>query len=212
MESKTAAKTMKAVIYTGPGEYSYAADIKTIPVPTKGKVLIRVECGVINPTDTYYMAGKYNGTYQYPIAPGLEGSGTVLESGGGFYAWTLVGKRVAFTRDLERPGFYSKDGSYAEYCVTNATNCIALDDTTSFEQGANGVINPLTAIGLLETVQSYKARSVIQTGAASQMGRMMIRLFKENNIPCINIVRRDEHIPHLKEKYGCEYVINSESP
>jgi NADPH:quinone reductase len=96
-------KKMKAVIYTAPKEYSYAADLKEIPVPQKGQVLIKVECGVINPTDTYFLSGQYNGTYEYPLVPGLEGSGTVIQSGGGLYGWTLVGKRVAFTRILERP-------------------------------------------------------------------------------------------------------------
>jgi len=91
-------KTMKAVIYTAPGEYEYSANLKPIPVPGKGQVLIKVECVPINPSDTYYLAGMYKGTYSYPIVPGGEGSGTVIASGGGFYAWTLVGKRVAFTR------------------------------------------------------------------------------------------------------------------
>ena len=51
-------------------------------------------------------------------------------------------------------------------------------------------MNPVTAIGLLDKCQEYKAAAVIQTGAASQLGRMMIKLFTEYNIPCINIVRR----------------------
>ena len=99
-----AKKTMKAVVYTAPKEYSYSADLKEIPVPQSGQVLIKVECGVINPTDTYFLSGQYNGAYAYPLVPGLEGSGTVIESGGGILGWTLVGKRVAFTRINERPG------------------------------------------------------------------------------------------------------------
>lgn len=95
---RSESKLMKAVIYTAPGEYSYSADTKTIGTPGKGQVLIKVECVPINPSDTYQLAGMYNGTYTYPLVPGGEGSGTVISSGGGFYAWTLIGKRVAFTR------------------------------------------------------------------------------------------------------------------
>jgi NADPH:quinone reductase-like Zn-dependent oxidoreductase len=51
------AKKMKAVVYTGPSQYSYAPDTKEVPVPGKGQVLIRVECAVINPTDTYFLSG-----------------------------------------------------------------------------------------------------------------------------------------------------------
>ena len=124
VETRSDAKFMKAVIYTAPGEYSYSDSTKEIPVPRNGQVLIKVEYGVINPTDTYYMAGKYNGTYSYPLVPGLEGSGTVVQSGGGFLGWKLTGKRVAFTRISERPAQYTQGGSYAEYCVTNANLCI----------------------------------------------------------------------------------------
>ncbi|TNV77295.1 hypothetical protein FGO68_gene15628 [Halteria grandinella] len=205
---------MKAVVYTAPKEYSYAPDLKEIPVPAKGQVLIKVECGVINPTDTYFLSGQYNGTYAYPLVPGLEGSGTVIASGGGLMAWSLVGKRVAFTRINERPAQYTQGGSYAEYCVTNAMLCIKLDDAVSFEQGANGVINPLTAIGILDTVQQKKARAVIQTGGNSQMGRMLIRLFRENNIASISIVRKDDQLQQLKDKFAGDntFFLNSESP
>lgn len=71
-------KFMKAVVYTAPGQFSYSPSTKVIPVPGPGQVLIRVECAVINPTDTYFLEGKYNGTYSYPLVPGLEGSGTVI--------------------------------------------------------------------------------------------------------------------------------------
>ena len=199
---ESAKKYMKAVVLTGPSQYEYSATVKEIPVPQNGQVLIRVECGVINPTDTYFLAGKYHGQYSYPLVPGIEGSGTVIQSGGGFYGWTMVGKRVAFVRQNERPGLFSKDGSYAEYCVTSATNCIALDDNISFEQGASGIANPLTALGLLEKIKEHKATAVIQTAAYSQMGRMMIRLCRENRIPIINIVRKEDQVTLLQEKYA----------
>ena len=41
------------------------------------------------------------------------------------------------------------------------------------------------------------------------MGRMMIRLFRENGIPCINVVRREEQVEMLKKEYQVEYVLNS---
>lgn len=191
-------------------EYSETG-VKEILKPRSGQVLIKVECAPINPSDLYYMQGNYNGQYKYPLIPGSEGSGTVLESGGGLMAWSLKGKRVGFTRMMEKGGQFSKDGSYGEYIVTNAYQCVSLDDKVSFEQGSCSFVNPVTAIGLLDRCQTYKAKCVIQTGAASQLGRMMIRLFKENRIPCINIVRRDEQVKMLKEEYGCEHVLNSES-
>ena len=202
---------MKSVIYREKGVVDYEADLMDIPKPGPGQVLIKVECAVLNPSDIYSMQGDYNGRYEYPQTPGGEGSGTVIASGGGFLAWTCVGKRVGFTRIAESGGKFTKGGSYAEYVVTNAFQTVTLDDNISWEQGACSFVNPITAIGLLDKIKEYKARAVIQTGAASQLGRMMIRLCNENNIPLINVVRREEQIEMLKKDYGAKYVLNSKS-
>lgn len=76
--------------------------------------------------------------------------------------------------------------------VTDAMQCLPLPEEVSFETGSMMCINPLTALGLLDRIKSYKAEAVIVTGAASQLGRMMNRLFKEEGIKVINVVRRDE--------------------
>jgi len=41
---------------------------------------------------------------------------------------------------------------------------------------------------------------------------MIIKLFRENGIPLVNVVRREEQIDMLKKEYGADYVLNSESP
>jgi NADPH:quinone reductase len=89
-----------------------------------------------------------------------------------------MGKRVGFTRITERGGKFSKGGSYAEYVVTNAFQCITLNKETTWEQGACSFVNPVTAIGLLDRCKFYKAKAIIQSGASSQLGRMIIKLFK----------------------------------
>ena len=202
---------MKAVLYKAQGEIGYAADVMDIPTPGPGQVLIKVEAAVINPSDMYMMQGKYNGEYTYPIVPGVEGSGTVVGYGGGFMAWMLMGKRVGFSRQAERGGKYSVNGAYAEYVVTNAMQCVTLDDDWSWEQGAGCFVNPLTAVGLLDKCQMHGARAVVQTGASSQLGRMIIKYFRENGMPLVNVVRRQEQVDMLKNEYGAEHVLNSES-
>lgn len=155
-------------------------------------MLIKVECAALNPCDTYLLAGKYEGEFAYPLIPGVESAGTVVSSGGGFMGWTLVGKRVAFGLRFKISGPHLVDGTYAEYIVLGAGECIPLDNNTTFEKAAGTFVNPLTSVALLDRCKSYKARAVIQTAAASQLGRMMIRLFRDNRIPVINIVRREE--------------------
>ena len=124
---------MKAVIYKDKGVVDYAGDLIELPKPGSGEVLIKVEAAVINPSDVYMLQGNYSGEFKYPLVPGNEGSGTVIESGGGILAWSLKGKRVGFTRPAERGGKYTRGGSYAEYIVTNAYQCVALPDSASWE-------------------------------------------------------------------------------
>ena len=76
--------------------------------------------------------------------------------------------------------------------VTTAIQCIVLPDDVTFEQGSMHCVNPLTAIGLLERAKELKATAVVQTAAASQLGRMLITLAPRYNIQIINIIRKEE--------------------
>ena len=126
-------KKMRAVCYKEKGVIEYEAALIDVPTPGPGQVLIKVEAAVINPSDIYMMQGKYSGTFEYPVVPGNEGSGTVVGYGGGMMAWMLMGKRVGFSRQSERGGKYSLHGSYGEYVVTSAFQCVTLDDSWSWE-------------------------------------------------------------------------------
>jgi len=75
--------------------------------------------------------------------------------------------------------------------------------------GSMHFVNPLTAMGLVQRIKDNKSVAAIQTGAASQCGRMIIKLCQMEGIPLINVVRRDEQVKLLKEEYGAEYVLNS---
>ena len=148
---------MKSALYVEKGKLDYSADLKEVPKPASGEVLIKVECAVINPSDLYMMQGNYNGEYEYPLTPGSEASGIVIENGGGLRGWHLVGKRVAFVRKNDKPGKFKTGGAYAEYAITNSWQCIVLPDEVGFEQGACACLNPMSAIGLLDRCQALKA-------------------------------------------------------
>jgi NADPH:quinone reductase len=123
--------------------------------------LIKVEAAPLNPSDVYTMAGDYDGDYNDPWVPGNEGSGTVIKSGGGLLAWSLMGKRVGFVKLHDSKGGFTKNGAYAEYIVTSAFQCIALSDETSWEKGACSFVNPVTAIGLLDRCKANNVKAVI---------------------------------------------------
>lgn len=164
-----AKKYMRAIVVT---EYGKSLEIKELPVPVpkEGQVLIKMEASPINPSDLGYVGGNYRATGKVlPSVPGFEGSGTIVQSGGGIIGWSLVGKRVA----VAAPD--NLDGTWAEYMVTDAKRCLPIPNEISFEEAASTFVNPLTCAAMLEIAKAGKHKSVIQTAACSQLGRMNIR-------------------------------------
>jgi len=172
------------------------------PVPKHGEVLVKVERSPINPSDLSSLRGSYNPEQQgsLPCGAGNEGSGTVVQTGGGFFGWRLLGKRVACVA--------STPGMWAEYAVVPAFQCVALPDDISFDEGSSCFVNPLTALAFIEIAQARCARSMLHTGGASQVGKMLIRLCNRYDIELICVVRREEQVAECK-RIGAKYIINS---
>lgn len=175
---------------------------KPIPKPKSGQVLIRIEAAPCNPSDLLFLQGKYGVRKMLPAVPGWEGAGTVVENGGGALGWWLKGRRVACGGQSER------DGTWAEYYIADARTCIPLKKGVSSEQGSALIINPLTAIGMVEKAIQGGHKAIIQNAALSQVGRMVQALAKMHNIPLINIARKPEQISELKEA-GEKWVLSS---
>ena len=85
-----------------------------IPKPASGEVLIKVMAAPINPSDLALYGGHYSKQKKFPTIMGFEGSGLVVESGGGFMGWGLVGKKVAFAVDKQG------EGTYAQYTIVKS--------------------------------------------------------------------------------------------
>lgn len=175
------------------------------PKPKHGQVLIKVEAAPINPSDLAFTKGGYGKSGTMPMTIGFEGSGVVVESGGGLLGWNLKGNRVAFA------GGPTSSGSWAEYIVVDVETCMTLDKNTSFETGASVFVNPLTVVAFEDIVESNNHKAVIHTAAASQVGRMLVRVLAKKKIPLINIVRKEEQREILK-KLGAEIILNSSDP
>jgi NADPH:quinone reductase-like Zn-dependent oxidoreductase len=163
---------------------------------------VKIDSAPCNPSDLLFLQGKYGTLKTLPSVPGWEGAGTVVASGGGWLANWLKGKHVACGNQDDR------DGTWAQYMLANATECIPLKRQLSLEQGATLIVNPLTAMGLLDTARRGGHRAVIQTAAASQVGRLVVRMAKEANYPVISLVRRESQVEILKS-LGATHVINS---
>ena len=173
-----------------------------IPQPGAGEVLIRIAASPINPSDLGFIEGGHGYEKTFPVVPGVEGSGTVVKAGPGFLPKFLLGKRVA----CARPSI--GNGAWAEYMLTRASFCVPLQKNISLEQGAMLIVNPLTVLAFFEIFKQGRHSAIVNTAAASSLGRMMVRLALKKNIPLINIVRRVEQAELLFSN-GAKHVLVS---
>ena len=191
------------------------------PDPTGNQVLVQMEAAPINPSDlailtsaadlenAEYSAGKFvatmpepfnsaqKGRHGQPMQVGNEGAGTVVAAGEGEMAQALLGQRVACV-----PG-----NAFSQYCIADATMCLPLGDISS-EDGASAFVNPMTALGFVETAKMEGQGAILHTVAASNLGQMLVKICQEDNIPLVNIVRRPEHV-ELLQGLGATHVVNS---
>ena len=174
-----------------------------VPKPGPGEVLVQMAASTINPSDLgflYSTSGYSNRSL--PVTPGIEGSGTVVAAGSGFLPNFLMGKRVACTRTGTR------DGTWTQFLLTKASLCSPLKKDISFEGGAALVVNPMTALAFFEIIEKGRHAAFVNTAAASQLGRMLVRMANKKGIPLINIVRRKEQSDLLRS-LGAEHVLVS---
>jgi NADPH:quinone reductase-like Zn-dependent oxidoreductase len=165
-------------------------------------VLVRIAAAPCNPSDLVFLQGKYGRLKTLPSVPGWEGAGTVVAAGGGMYARWLENRRVAVANRGDR------DGTWAQYALAEAGDCIPLATDVTSEQGATLIVNPLTALGLLETAQRAGSGAAVQTAAASQLGRMLIHVARDAAFPIISLVRRSEQV-ELLQSMGAQHILNT---
>jgi NADPH2:quinone reductase len=202
--------------------------LKSAPVPEPGEneVVVRVEATPINPSDqailimpadvstgettgsgadTVYTAKLRSGMESRvkprigkPLAMGNEGAGTVVKAGSGAAAQALLGKTVAVM-----------DGAlYCQYRKVNVMQCMPLNEGTTAREAASCFVNPLTALGFVETMRAEGFKAIIHTAAASNLGQMLNRICQSDGIDLINIVRKKEQVDILKAM-GAKYICNS---
>jgi NADPH2:quinone reductase len=205
--------------------------LETVEVPEPGptEVIVRVEASPINPSDLGLLlagadltAAVAGGTASRPVltAPlpdaamramagrvgtpmpaGNEGAGTVVAAGDSAAAAALLGKTVAV----------AGGGMYAQYRCVDASLCLELPEGTRAADGASSFVNPMTALGMVETMRLEHHVALVHTAAASNLGQMLNRLCIEEQVPLVNIVRRSEQ-EELLRSAGATCVCNSTSP
>ncbi len=196
---------MKAVTLVKYDEANPVLEVreKEVSSPKPGEVRIKIHASPINPSDLMFLRGLYGFKKKTPVTAGFEGSGIVTALGEGVTA-LKIGDRVSCVAS-------QTDGTWADEIITTVENCIPLLPETSLDSGACFFVNPMTAWAMVEQGTREKHTAMVQTAAASALGKMVIRLCKERSIPLINVVRRKEQEEALIS-IGAENVLNSSSP
>ena len=200
-----------------------------VPTPGAEEVVMRVDASPINPSDLGLLFGladmsvaKVSGTATHPVVTanipaafmkglagrvdqslpvGNEGAGVVVKAGSSPAAQALMGKTVAILGGA----------MYSQFRAIRANQCLVLPAGTTAADGASCFVNPLTTLGMIGTMRVENHAAIVHTAAASNLGQMLVKLCKADNIPLVNIVRKQEHVDLLKA-IGAQYVCNSSLP
>jgi NADPH2:quinone reductase len=216
-------------LVTPDGRLELSIALVGTPVPADHEVLVRIDAAPINPSDLGLLLAMADitqatasGTVDQPVvtAPisarvmaglsarvgesmpvGNECCGFVVAAGASPDAQAMVGKRVAMVGGA----------TYAEYRNVATMMCMVLPDDTTPQQGASCFVNPLTALGMVETMRMEGHTGLVHTAAASNLGQMLNRICLADGVPLVNIVRRPEQVAILREQ-GAIYVCDSSAP
>jgi len=199
------------------------------PEPKAEEVVVRIGASPINPSDQGLLFGgadmstaKASGTADDPVVTasispamlkalagrleqslpvGNEAAGVVVQAGSSPAAQALMGKTVAILGGA----------MYAQYRCIKAVQCLVLPPGTTPAEGADCFVNPLTALGMVETMRAQGHTALVHTAAASNLGHMLNKICIKDRVGLVNIVRKPEHVDLLK-KLGATYVCNSSAP
>ena len=211
------------------GELELSLASIPIPEPAADEVLVRIEAAPINPSDLGLLFGaadmntaKFSGTGANPVVTasvpekfmkamagrvdqsmpvGNEGAGVVVKAGASPAAQALMGKSVAIVGGA----------TYSQHRTVKAAQCFVLPAGTTPAEGASAFVNPLTALGMVETMRREGHKALVHTAAASNLGQMLNRICIEDKIALVNIVRKQEQ-EDLLRAIGATHVCNATSP
>tara|TARA_B100000214_G_scaffold157891_1_gene113277 strand:- start:2792 stop:3928 length:1137 start_codon:yes stop_codon:yes gene_type:complete len=169
---------------------SFAADLSTINVSGSGDAT--VTSMKIHPA----LMGAMKPRIDESMPVGNEGSGIVIDAGAN--AKELIGKTVGL----------AGGSMYSQYRCVPAVNCLVMEEGTSPAEAASSFVNPLTALAFIETMKMENHTAIVHTAAASNLGQMLVKICKDDGIPLVNIVRKQEQVDILKG-IGAEHVCNT---
>jgi NADPH:quinone reductase len=205
--------------------------LKTVdtPAPAADEVVVRVQASPLNPSDIGLLFGAADvstaslqgsgpdsvmtmtipaaymkamtGRMDQSMPVGNEGAGVVVAAGASPAAQALLGKTVSILAGA----------MYAQYRCVRADSCLVLPADATAAEGASCYVNPLTALGFVETMRHERHKTIVHTAAASNLGQMLNKICQKDGIELVNIVRSAAQVKLLKD-LGSTYVCDMSLP
>jgi len=210
------------------GELQVSLVSLATPKPAADEVVVRVEGSPINPSDLGLLLGaadvatllvtQVDGrpvvTGKIPegarramatrlgesLPVGNEGAGTVVEAGDSPAAQALLGRKVAVWGGA----------MYSQFRCVKVEACLALPEDATAADGASSFVNPLTSLGMVETMRMEGHKALVHTAAASNLGQMLNKICIRDGVGLVNVVR-DARQEALLRELGARYICNSAS-
>jgi NADPH:quinone reductase-like Zn-dependent oxidoreductase len=190
---------MKALIFRQTGEPSGVLKLEEIPAPpmAAGEALVRVLLTPIHPSDLHMVRGRYGYQPELPASPGIEGVGIVEAVGPGVQG-SLVGTRVVFVDTWN---------TWREQIVCPVDKLVPVPDGLDDSVAATSYTNPLTAWALTRSSHNLKEGEwLLQTAAASTVGKLVLQLAQQYRFKTINVIRRREQETIIRNLGGDEVI------
>ena len=194
---------MKALIFRETGEPKSVLKLEEIPTPplAAGEALVRVLLSPINASDLHMVRGRYGYQPELPASPGIEGVGIVEAVGPGVQG-SLVGTRVVFVDTWN---------TWREQIVCPADKLVAVPDGLDVLAAATSYINPLTAWALTRSAHKLEEGDwLLQTAAASTVGKLVLQLAQKFRFKTINVIRRREQETIVRNLGGNEVICTAD--
>lgn len=200
-----------------------------VDAPHDDQVVVRVEAAPINPSDLGMLlaggdadAALAAGDGMHPavavpvsrgvlaaqrarlgkaMSVGNEGAGVVIAAGASDAAQALVGRVVGFL----------SGNAYAQYRTLHVAQCLPMPEGTQPADAAAAFVNPLTALGMVETMRSEGHTALVHTVGASNLGLMLNRICIDDGVGLVNIVRKPDHVELLRAQ-GATHIVDSSAP
>jgi NADPH:quinone reductase-like Zn-dependent oxidoreductase len=189
----------QAITYKNFGDPEAALELseERLPDLQANEVQVKMLSAPINPVDINIIEGRYPIDVRFPQVGGKEGAGII----------EILGEKVTDFSKGQIVMAPNRLGTWCENFICSAEELIAIPTGLDPVQAGMQAINLPTAWKMMQDFASLNPGDwLVQNGANSAVGQIVIQMAKAKGIKTINLVRREELIKELKS-IGADEVL-----